>query len=145
MDAQQFHDTLVREFNLQAYSPEEQRQYIDQLGDLVLQGVLVKAFSAITDEQADQLEQSLDQGMSPEQMMGMLQSLIPGFSELVSDEVMQIKQDLAAASNPVVDNSLQNPVMANSFTATEPVISEQVPIETGTAQVSQSGSDSIFG
>lgn len=98
MDAQKFHDTLVQEFNLQAYSPQEQTQYIDQLSELVLQGVLLKAFSAISDEQADQMEQSMQQGMSPEQMMQMLQSMIPGFSELVKDEVMQVKRDLATAT-----------------------------------------------
>jgi hypothetical protein len=103
MDAQKFHDTLVQEFDLQAYSPQEQQQYIDQLGELVLQGVLVKSFSAITDEQADQMEQALGQGMAPEEMMNLLQSMIPGFAELVRDEVMQVKQDLAngTGSDPV--------------------------------------------
>ncbi len=99
MDAQKFHETLVQEFNLQAYSPQEQAQYIDQLGELVLQGVLLKAFSAISDEQADQMEKSMEQGMEPEQMMSMLQSMIPGFAELVRDEVMQVKQDLATGTN----------------------------------------------
>lgn len=105
MDAQTFNETLVKEFNLQAYSPEEQQQYIDQLGELVLQGVLVKAFTAISDEQADQMEQALGQGMQPEQMMQMLQSMIPGFNELVRDEVMQVKTDLANGTGNSTDTT----------------------------------------
>lgn len=94
MDNQQFHEMLVKEFHLETYSPEEQAQYIDQLGELVLQGVLVKAFSAISDEQADQMDQIMNQNASPEQMMAALQSMIPGFAELVKDEVLQVKTDL---------------------------------------------------
>ncbi len=101
MDAQIFHNMLVQEFNLEAYSPEEQTQYIDQLGEIVLQGVLLKSFSAITDEQADQMEEIMNQGATPEQMMTTLQTYIPGFTELVKDEVAQVKSDLATGTAPV--------------------------------------------
>ncbi len=125
MDAQIFHDTIVKEFNLQAYPPEEQQQYIDQLGELVLQGVLMKSFSAISDEQSEQMEQALGQGMAPEQMMAMLQEMIPGFNELIMDEVIQIKTDLANGTG----------------TSTADMLAD----ETSSSSANTGQSDSIFG
>jgi hypothetical protein len=125
MDAQTFHDTIVKEFNLQAYPPEEQQQYIDQLGELVLQGVLMKSFSAISDEQSEQMEQALGQGMAPEQMMAMLQEMIPGFNELIMDEVAQIKTDLANGTG----------------TSTADMLAD----ETSSSSANTGQSDSIFG
>jgi len=96
MDASLFHTTLIKEFGLESLSPEEQEDYIDQVGELVLQGVLIKSLSALSPEQALQLEAMIDAGKEQEDILHFLQTSIPSFVNLVQDEVAVVKADLAA-------------------------------------------------
>lgn len=98
MDATTFHNTIVAEFGLQSFSVEEQTQYVDQIGEIVLQGVLIKSLSMLDEDQAAMLDSMIDQEKSPEDIMNYLQTAIPGFTNLVTDEVVQVKKDLATGT-----------------------------------------------
>jgi hypothetical protein len=98
MDATTFHNTIVAEFGLQSFSNEEQTQYVDQIGEIVLQGVLIKSLSILDENQATILDSMIDQEKSPEEIMSYLQTSIPGFNNLVIDEVAQVKKDLATGT-----------------------------------------------
>jgi hypothetical protein len=63
--------------------------------------------------------------MAPEQMMAMLQEMIPGFNELIMDEVAQIKTDLANGTG----------------TSTADMLAD----ETSSSSANTGQSDSIFG
>ncbi len=95
MDAAAFHDMIVKEFQLQNLSLEEQTGYVDQIGELVLQGVIVKALSALDSQHVAELDQYIDSGKSASEIMSYLRSLVPGLNELINDEVLGIKNDLA--------------------------------------------------
>lgn len=102
MDATTFHNTIVTEFGLQSFSTEEQVQYVDQIGEIVLQGVLIKSLSMLDEDQAAMLDNMIDQEKSPEDIMNYLQTAIPGFTNLVTDEVAQVKKDLATGAAGIV-------------------------------------------
>jgi hypothetical protein len=102
MDATTFHNTIVAEFGLQSFSTEEQTQYVDQIGEIVLQGVLIKSLSILNEDQATVLDSMIDQEKSPEEIMQYLQSAIPGFTNLITDEVTQVKKDLATGTAGMV-------------------------------------------
>jgi hypothetical protein len=94
MDASTFRNTLINEFSLQTVSPEEQTSFVDQLGELVLQGVLIKALAALDNDHAGQLESLIDEGKGQEEIIHFLQSSVPGFTELVADEIQAVKMDM---------------------------------------------------
>lgn len=94
MDASTFHTTIITEFALGGLSPEEQMTYIDQIGELVVQGVLIKSLSALDTGHAAQLETLIDEGKSQDEILQFLHSAIPGFNQLITDEIQSVKMDL---------------------------------------------------
>ncbi len=97
MDATTFRELLIKEFSLAELPVDEQTEYVDQLGELVLQGVLIKSLAALDNDQAAQLETFIDSGKEVEEILEFLQSSIPGFIELVNDEIKAVQADLAAS------------------------------------------------
>lgn len=97
MDAATFRELLVKEFNLADLPIDEQTEYVDQIGELVLQGVLIKSLAALDNDQASQLEAFIDSGKEAEEVLEFLRSAIPGFTDLVHDEIKAVQADLAAS------------------------------------------------
>lgn len=96
MDATTFHDLLVKEFNLEQLPPDEQSGYVDQIGELVLQGVLIKSLAALDADHAEQLEMVIDSGKESTEILSLLRSSIPGFEQLVTDEIKSVQADITA-------------------------------------------------
>lgn len=94
MDASTFRSTIIQEFELQNLTPDEQSDYVNQIGELVLQGVVIKSLAAIDTDHAAELDRLLDQGKQPHEIMHYLESTIPGFNDLIQDEIQSIKLDL---------------------------------------------------
>ena len=94
MDASTFRSTIIEEFELQNLSPDEQSDYVNQIGELVLQGVIIKSLSAMDTNHASELDHIIDQGKEAHEIMHYLESTIPGFADLVRDEIQAIKLDL---------------------------------------------------
>ncbi len=94
MDASTFKTNIIQSFHLESVPAEEQSTYVDQLGELVLQGVLIKSLSALDAQHASELEQMVDMGREPFDILDRLQSLIPGFDDLVRDEITAIQKDI---------------------------------------------------
>lgn len=102
MDATTFHDTLVTEFQLDHLTPEEQNAYIDQIGELVLQGVIVKALSVLDAQHVTELDQFIDEGKNPGEVMDYLHEVVPGLSDLIKDEIISIKAELASETGVIL-------------------------------------------
>lgn len=94
MDASTFRSTIIQEFELQNLPTEEQSDYVNQIGELVLQGVVIKSLSAMDTNHAAELDHIIDQGKEIHEIMHYLESSIPGFADLVNDEIQSIKADL---------------------------------------------------
>ena len=97
MDATTFHNLLIKEFSLGDLSIDEQTDYVNQIGELVLQGVLIKSLAALDNEEASQLETFIDSGKESDEVIEFLRSTIPGFVDLVHDEIKVVQTDLAAS------------------------------------------------
>lgn len=102
MDATTFHDTLITEFQLDHLTPDEQKTYIDQIGELILQGVLVKALSALDAQHVAELDRFIDEGKNPGEVMDYLHDIVPGLSELIKDEIIAIKAELASETGVIL-------------------------------------------
>lgn len=94
MDATIFHNMIINEFGLSQFNSDEQTQYIDYIGELVLQGILIKSLTALNDTQAMNLETLIDQEKQPAEILSFLETNIPGFNDMIKAEIMTVKQDL---------------------------------------------------
>lgn len=101
MDASTFRSTIITEFELQNLSPDEQSDYVNQIGELVLQGVIIKSLSAMDTNHTAELDHIIDQGKEAHEIMHYLESTIPGFADLVRDEIQAIKLDLKTGMGQV--------------------------------------------
>ncbi len=102
MDATTFHDMLIKEFQLEQLTADEQKTYVDQIGELVLQGVIVKALSALDAQHVAELDRFIDEGKTPGEVMDYLHDIVPGLSDLIKDEVIVIKAELATETGIIV-------------------------------------------
>lgn len=94
MDASTFRSTIIEEFDLKNLPEHEQSDYVNQIGELVLQGVIIKSLSAMDTDHVAELDRIIDQGKEAHEIMHYLESSIPGFEDLVRDEIQAIKLDL---------------------------------------------------
>ncbi len=92
MDASTLHSTIAQEFGI---STDTDAEYIDQIAELVLQGVLIKSLTVLSESQAAQLEQLDEEGAEPSAVLQFLQSTVPNFSQIIHDEIQNVKTDLA--------------------------------------------------
>ena len=102
MDATTFHDMLIKEFQLEQLTADEQKTYVDQIGELVLQGVIVKALSALDAQHVAELDRFIDTGKNAGEVMDYLHDIVPGLSDLIKDEVIVIKAELATETGLIV-------------------------------------------
>lgn len=101
MDASTFRSTIIEEFDLKNLPEQEQSDYVNQIGELVLQGVIIKSLSAMDTDHAAELDRIIDQGKEAHEIMHYLESSIPGFEDLVRDEIQAIKLDLKTGMGQV--------------------------------------------
>jgi len=95
MDITHFRETLVREFGLDTYPPTEQDQYVEQLGELILQGILIKAVSGMDEAQAQELETIVERDGTPEEIFTYLGSTVQNLENLLLEEIAAVQADLA--------------------------------------------------
>ena len=94
MDAKTFHNLIISEFGLSQFNSEEQLKYIDYIGELVVQGILIKSLPLLNDTHAVELESLIDTGVEPSEMFTFLASNISGFDGLIQAEIASVKNDL---------------------------------------------------
>jgi hypothetical protein len=94
MDATTFHNMIIAEFGLTDFGSDEQSQYIDYIGELVLQGILIQSLSALDDAHAAELETLMDQETESSEIMQFLQKNVPNFTEMIKTEMLNVKKDL---------------------------------------------------
>ena len=96
MDASTFHSMIATEFGI---SVQIDKEYLDQIAELVLQGVLINSLTSLSDQQAAELESLEDSGAEPAAVVQFLQSAIPNFQELVRQEILTVKGDIGVAQS----------------------------------------------
>jgi hypothetical protein len=85
----------IQEWGLQNRSPEEQADYIERIGRLVYQALLVRSLDLLTDEEQTELDLLLDEEhTTAEDVLVFLASKIPTFEILRKEEIEKIKKDI---------------------------------------------------
>ena len=86
---------IIKEWGLESLPPEKQVDIADRIGRMIYQAVLVRALDILSEEEQTEFDTLLDKDeTTPQEVMAFLQSKIPTFEQLVSEERNNLKQDL---------------------------------------------------
>ena len=83
---------IIELFNLGSLAEDKQNEMVDKLSELVFEGAMTRAAAAMNEEEQQQLGLELNENTPPEQIMGILNKHIPNFSELVAEELNNLKE-----------------------------------------------------
>lgn len=92
MDANEIHNLIIETFNLSELPQEIQQEMIDTVGEIVVQGLVIRATEHMTQEQADEFETVLDNAADAEDVLQFIEAIIPDFDQAVVDEIVMVKE-----------------------------------------------------
>lgn len=78
--------TLTEKFDLAEFSAEQQDRIIDELSDMVMQGVLARTIPVLDDASRAECEQMFDDDIDLIEIFQYLRSHVPTFDAIVDDE-----------------------------------------------------------
>lgn len=93
-----FLQKLVAKFDLGDLSVEEQERILDEMSMIVMEGALTRAIPILPVESAIQYDQMMARDADISELFGFLSSSVPGFDEIVQDEVATLESMLAKAA-----------------------------------------------
>jgi len=86
---------IINEWGLSSLPPEKQNDMVDRIGRMIYHAILVRALDILSENEQMEFDQILDQDTTtPKEVFTFLQSKIPTFNQLVSEERNNLKSDL---------------------------------------------------
>ncbi len=97
MDAAKIKQSMIEQWGLSAVSPAEQDEYIDRIGKLLYQAVILRVTEDMTDEDKDALDTFMSQNPEADavQILDFLSTRIPDFSQILGEETAKLKELIA--------------------------------------------------
>src|SRR5579872_6118865 len=86
---------IVTEWGLGGLSEQEQIDYVERIGRLIYQAVLVRSLDILSEVEQEEFDLLLDEDTTtPEDVLAFLQKKIPTFNMLLKDEIQKLKADV---------------------------------------------------
>jgi hypothetical protein len=89
---QETRQTIIDMFNLGSLDPERQEEMVLKLGELVFEAALARALSGMEEADRIALEAKIDDKLSPEAFLAMVNEKVPNFQEILSEELTELKK-----------------------------------------------------
>ena len=84
---------IVKELNISGLSLDGQVNFVNRLGKMIYQAVLVRSLDILSEKEESELDKLLDvDDTTPEDVLNFLESKIPTFEEIVREERKKIKE-----------------------------------------------------
>ncbi len=94
---QNYLQQLVAKFDIGDYPVEEQHAILDEMSQIVMEGTLTRAIPLLPVEAAIEYDKMLAADAGITEIFTFLQTSVPGFDEIVSDEVADLEKMLKVA------------------------------------------------
>lgn len=86
---------IVKEWGLQGLSSEKQLDFVERIGKMMYQAILVKSLDILSEKEQIEFDLLLDEDTTtPQTVLDFLKSKIPTFELLVQDERYKLREDL---------------------------------------------------
>ncbi len=86
-------EMLVTTLGLSAMTQDEQDAIIQQVGQLIFQGVLLRIAPSLSEEAQNTLERLLDTDAAPEELFAFLRKENPDFDKIAAEETANLKAE----------------------------------------------------
>ncbi len=90
-------EKMVAEWGLGAFTPEQQDEFIDKIGQALYQSVVMRATDEMSDEEQEVFETFLEQAGDKADLFTVLDYLhqnVTGFDEMLAEETEKLKKEL---------------------------------------------------
>lgn len=86
---------IIKEWGLQSMSPEKQEEMVERIGRMLYQAILVRSLDILSEKEQNEFDTILDNDdTTPQNVLAFLESKIPTFQTLLSEEKMNLKRDI---------------------------------------------------
>lgn len=85
---------ITKEFGLEHMSEEEQNQALQDVGQAVIQGAVMRVLADMSDEDTATFESFLEKDPSPEELVAFLTEKEPRFENMLREEVEALKREV---------------------------------------------------
>ncbi len=86
---------IIKEWGLQSMPPEKQEEIIERIGRMLYQAILVRSLDILSEKEQNEFDTILDKDdTTPQNVLAFLESKIPTFQTLLSEEKMSLKRDI---------------------------------------------------
>ncbi len=94
-----FLQQLVTKFDIADYPVEEQHKILDEMSQIIMEGALTRAVPLLPVEAAVEYDKILETDAGISEIFTFLQLNVPGFDEIVSEEVATLEKMLKIAKS----------------------------------------------
>lgn len=86
---------LIAEWKLTNLSEQEQIDFVERVGRLIYQAILVRSLDILSEMEQEELDTLLDKNeITPEDVLAFLSQKIPTFNLLLKEEIGKLKEDV---------------------------------------------------
>lgn len=93
-DPQAIYSEVIKSFDLEEMPLELQENFLIQFGGMVYEAVMMRAAEEIPESQYAEFDELIASDPEIEQVFGFLETSIPHFETIVSEETARVKKDL---------------------------------------------------
>ncbi len=94
-----FLQQLVTKFDIADYPVEEQHKILDEMSQIIMESTLTRAVPLLPVEAAVEYDKMLETDVGISEIFTFLQLNVPGFDEIVSEEVATLEKMLKIAKS----------------------------------------------
>lgn len=87
---------IVELLGINALAPQEQSLFLEEVGSVILDGVMLRLASLLTDSEIDALSQYLETQPEPQILLGHIIEHYSGAEAILEDVVSEFKEDAQA-------------------------------------------------
>lgn len=89
----EFNKKIIKDFGLEGMDSREQERMIEKIGNLLFESVVERAVDVMDEEAMGEFDVAIENaGSDYQKVISFLKSRVPGFNEIVSEELSRLKR-----------------------------------------------------
>lgn len=86
---------IIELFEIEKLPEEKQEETIIRIGNIIFQSVLIRVLPILSEEELDQYEKMVEDGVEPDALLDFFFEKIPSFLEIVAEESENFRKESA--------------------------------------------------
>lgn len=91
----EFKKNIIELFEIEKLPEEKQAETISQIGNIILQSVLIRVLPALNEEEASEYDKMIEKNVEPDVLLDFFFEKIPNFLEIITEETENFRKNSA--------------------------------------------------